>query len=281
MPLASYRDIGQAALAGQLTFNSYRKAPSVATTANHWFDFSTAGGIPNPNYYIGGELAATTLTGSKGMFHGFDRAPAKTYLRGWDILGNSANLVGRYILADYLLFYPFIDGDSADTQVMINTETLLRYTDGKDVRAMLINAQPNITSGTFTYTYINQNDEVRVSPVQTTNATVTSLGGIATGEQGFSGRGSPFLDLLGSDEGIKSIVDFTFSTPPGGIYTLVLVKPLATHAIYEANNVSQKAYPRDDVMEEVKGDAFLGIIGSTAGSISGTQLSGSLKFIWD
>ena len=42
------------------------------------------------------------------------------------------------ILADYLLYYPTIVDGNTDPQVMNNTVTLPRYTDGKGVMMMAV-----------------------------------------------------------------------------------------------------------------------------------------------
>jgi len=59
------------------------------------------------------------------------------------------------VLLDYLLYYPSIDDGTLDEQVMDNTVTLPRYTDGKGVQMMAITTGVRTGGQTFQVKYTN------------------------------------------------------------------------------------------------------------------------------
>jgi len=138
-----------APLSGAEHFTAFRKVPSQATTAGNWCDLSMASGNPVPNYYAASPLEAATLDYEKGIWHGTACSPAQKHLRSITIMTSTANAVPSYwYLMDYLLYYPFIDMDAVgETQEMVNTVTLPRYTDGAGVRMMAVNVAPTVGGG--------------------------------------------------------------------------------------------------------------------------------------
>ena len=134
---------------GNFHYSFWRKTPSQTTTAGIWFDMSMSPGNPNPQYYAATPLVAQQMKRSTdgGLYHGSDHATKSKFLKRFLIMSASATgLPMPFILADYLLYYPFVDTGTNDEQLMDNTLTLPRYTDGKGVQMMAVSVASN--SGT-------------------------------------------------------------------------------------------------------------------------------------
>lgn len=267
---------------GQSHFCSFRKVPSQASTAGWWVDLSMAAGNPVPNYYASAPLVAATLDGFRGIFHGDAKNPATKHLVEWGMITPTAGLVGQYTLLDYLLYYPFIDGDDTDSQVMDNTVVLPRYETGEGVQVMAVAVAPTTGSGTFTFEYVNQNGDVKTSPVQGCSTTAASITNLVTSQQAVTNSCGPFLKLASGDTGVRAINSVQFLVPNGGLLALVLVKPIADSAIREINTPAEIEYvtmragpPR------IYDGAYLGLIMGCAGSVAAGQLAGHLRFAWN
>jgi len=59
------------------------------------------------------------------------------------------------ILCDYLLYYPSVDDSISDTQILDNTVTLPRYTDGKGVQVIAVTVAGRTGGQSFYFTYTN------------------------------------------------------------------------------------------------------------------------------
>jgi hypothetical protein len=262
---------------------TFRKVPSQATTAGWWADLSMAGGNPPPNYYAASPLAAKLLDPFDGIFHGDAKTPEEKYLTTLGLTTPTAAMLGQYTLLDYLLYYPFVDGDAVgDVQAMNNTVPLPRYTDGDGVMVMAVIVAPTTGSGQFTFDYINQNGIAKTSPVQFCATTAASIATIATSQQGVAGSaGGPFLTLASGDTGVRSITSATFTVGNGGLISLVLVKPLADLAIREINTTAELPFINARPgLPRIYDGAYLNLIGNVAGSIAAGVLTGYATFIW-
>lgn len=268
--------------AGRTHFCSFRKIPSQASVAGWWADLSMASGNPPPNYYASAPAVAATFDGFRGIFHGADKAPAYKFITDLGLITPTAAMVGQYMLLDYLLYYPFVDGDDADTQAMDNTVTLPRYTDGEGVHVMAVAVAPTTGSGQFTFTYINQAGVEKTSPVQFCTTTSSSIASLITSQQAVAGSaGGPFLNLASGDTGVRQITGVNMKVLNGGLFALVLVKPLLDAAIREINTTAEVQCIRTKpFVPRVMDGAYLNLIVNCAGSIAAGTLTGFAKFAW-
>lgn len=278
----NYGEVAEAINEGAVHMAHFRKVPSQASAANSWVDLSMASGQPVPNFYAGAPLAATTLNGFKGIFHGDAKAPKKKFLFDITAATPTAALRGHYRLLDYVTFYPSIDGDAAgDFQDMDNAVSLPRYADGVGLRAMAVATSPMTGGGSFTYTYLNQDGVMRVSRVIPFNTVATPIATIATGDTSVASSGGVFLPLNDGDTGIQSIVSTTIITPAGGLVALVLVRPLVAFALHEINIGFEEQFfsemPKRVVVED---GAYLGLVVCCNGSVAAGTLAGGVNFIW-
>lgn len=282
--MAGFRSVGAFADAyaeGRVHTCSLRKVPSQASVANWWCDLSMASGNPRPQYYFAAPLAAQTLDGYDGIFHGAAKAPATMHLASLGLMTPSAALVGRYMLLDYALYYTGIDGDATDTQVLDNTTTLPRYVDGAGLQVMAVFIAPSVGGGAFVFEYVNQDGLPRTSPVQTCSTTAGNITSLATAQPAVAGTpGGPFLALASGDTGVRQINNITFSVVSGGLLALVLVKPLAYLAIREINTAAEFTCVQHRPSSKIEDGAYLNLICAPAGSVAAGLLSGYATFVW-
>ena len=278
---ANIRDYAAARDEGRTRSCSFRKVPSQASVAGWWVDLTMASGNPVPQYYASAPLVAAVLDGSRGIFHGFDVSPETLHLTELMLTTPTAGFVGRYMLLDYVLYYPFVDLDDLDTQVLDNTITLPRYETGAGLRAMLVAAAPTTGGGSFSFTYINQDGIEQTAPTQSFSTAAANIASIITSEQATAAGGQPFLRLASGDTGIRSIVTWTNLGASGGLGAVALVKPLTDHVIREINTPSEITLVsmRPGAPRVVDG-AYLGLIMNCAATVAAGLLVGRANFAW-
>jgi len=280
-----------------LTF--FRKVPaSTATITGQWFDYSTASGVPVPNYYASSPLEAATLEAASGIY--VPEQTTKRYIKRSVLMSAASSVTGTtnqnqsLMLLDYLLYYPFVDLDAAgEEQVFDNTVTLPRYEDGVGVNIMVVAQAPTVGGGTFTVKYIDTNDveqtttTVFCAAAQPSGALVTSVAAAA----GIS----PFVPLNINVRGVKRLVSVTVGVANGGLAAFVLVKPFQMVYVREESRrpTSSPTESFGDASEteqirmrsgtdEIKAGAFLGWIGcGAAGSLASAPLVGMLETFWE
>lgn len=264
---------------GRSHYCSFRKIPSQTSAAGIWVDASMAGGNPLPNYYASSPLTADVLDGSRGLFHGADKAPETKHLTELSICVSSTATVGQFMLLDYLMYYPFFDGDDTEPQVMVNPITLPRYADGDGVMVMAVTVAPATGGGSFTFTYINQDGVQKTSPVQ--GCVAGAIANLVNSQQATVNGNGPFLKLAAGDRGVRSIVSAQFSVPNGGLYALVLVKPILDHAVREINTYSEVVLPlQRPFLPRIYDGAYLNLIFVATASPAGTSIVGHARFAW-
>lgn len=279
MSFALVKDYVDAMLAGKYRSCSLRKVPSQATTAFWWADLSMASGNPLPNYYASTPLEAAVLDGDRGIFVGDDTGGK--YLTEMMLCTPTAGMVGAYRLLDYLLYYPFIDGDDTDVQTMDNTVTLPRYTTGEGVMAMYVSVAPTTGSGQFTFDYIDQNGNAKTSPTQICSTASAGISSLITTQPAVAASGMPFLTLAEGSTGIRSITSVTNTVANGGLGTIVLVKPIAEIAIREINTPIERVWLKEKApIPYIEDGAYLNLIVNCAATIASGQLTGRLNFTW-
>lgn len=284
---------------GRSWLSFFRKVPaSAATIAGQWFDYSTAAGVPVPNYYASSPLVAARLDPLNGIF-----VPAQNtgrWLKRLMVMSAAASVTGTtnqnqsLLLLDYLLYVPFIDLDAAgEEQVFDLTTQLDRYTDGVGVQMMLVTQAPTAGSGTYTVKYIGDDD------VEYTTETVycpaaQPSGALCTGVRAAAGI-SPFLPLNPNVRGVKRPVSLTMGVANGGLAALVLVKPIEMSYVREESRrpTSSPTESYGDAVEterirqragsrKIEDNAFLGFIGrGVAGSLASAPLVGVIESFWE
>lgn len=287
MPISRVQQLVQTGYdGGQSWTSSFRKVSAIGSTQGIWADLSLAPGSPKPNYYVGGELAATQLNDKDGangvgLWHGGNVAPKTKHLHTLLISSTVATPTpNTFYLCDYLLFYPLIDMDATGQQLLINTATLPRYTDGVGVRAFLVATNPFLGGAQFTMTYTNSAGvSGREMPLLTSD-TNTFIGTLVHGGTNIRASG-PFLPLCEDDLGVRSVQSIEFLAPNGGLAALVLCKPLAVVMTAEVTACAEFDFlTMKPTLPRIMDGAYLNFLCCPNGSLSGAPITGMLTTVW-
>lgn len=262
---------------------AWRKSPVQVTTIGIWFDLSMSPGNPVPQYYAASPLVSVRLARSTdgGLDHGANQTPNHKYLRRFMAMSNSATpLPMPMLLLDYLLYYPFIDEGSTDTQVMTNSTMLSRYTDGAGVQIMpVVVGGHTLAAGVrFNVSYTNSSGVAGCTSrtVELTSAQAVT-GTIATSARAVGAAAGPFIPLQVGDTGVRSIESCTFLTADVGLITLVLVKPIAQMMLRGVDAPVEKDFLLDHgQLPRVYDDAYLNLICCPSASVSGVSFFGDM-----
>jgi hypothetical protein len=275
----------QAELDGKVRHYTWRKTPSQVTTAGLWFDLSMSPGRPVPKYWFDAPPAiAKQISYSQdgGLEHGGGVSPSEKYLRSTTGIATAATALPlTMILCDYLLYYPSIDDSVLEEQVMDNTVTLPRYTDGEGVQAIAVSVAGRTGGSSFYFTYTNQDGvSGRVSQTVFQNS-AAALGTLQNNGVNNNASAMPFIGLQAGDTGIRSIDSVFMLSADVGLMTLILVKPLGTSVIREITAPVEKDYFMESgVIPRIYDDAYLSFLCLPQGTLAATALMGDIKTIF-
>jgi hypothetical protein len=287
MPFRNVAALAASASEGKLWTSFIHKTGGPASfSANRWGDMSMGAGTPKYNAYVGTQFAATPLigNGNDGIYAGPALLAGETrHLHRMMLQSTSTTLhPATFLLCDYLMHYPLIDGDDTAQQDLDNTATLPRYTDGAGVQMMGVITTPMAANAVMTVSYTNQ---AGVSGRTSTSAALfgTVVGTVlsAANSSTAANSASPFLPLASGDTGVRSIESVTLSSGAGGFFALVLVKPIAQLSLREgvtANEVEQLR--QRGSVPEIKAGAYLNLIYCTAQAGTAVTLRGEFDFVW-
>lgn len=282
---ANVKALADAELAGQSTYATWRKSPSQVSTAGVWFDLSMSPGNPAPQYYAASPMVAKTLSQSVdgGLFHGGAVSPSTKHLKRVTALTATATALPMpMILCDYLLFYPFVDEGSTDEQPMDNTQALTRYVTGEGVQVMAVSVAGRTGGQTFRFTYTNSAGvSGRVSQTVIQN-TAAANGNIVSSQNANNLARGPFVPLQQGDTGVRSIESVQMiSGPDVGLFSLVLVKPLAQMSIRGIDAPVEVNYFTDfGQLPVIADDAYLNFLALPRGTLAATAIHGDLTTVW-
>lgn len=281
----SVSDLVNAESFGFSRYSTWRKTPTQPTTIGVWFDLSMSPGNPIPQYYAAAPLVSIALSQSTdgGLYHGGSVSPKTKHLRQiMAMTTNATPLPMPMMLLDYLLFYPFIDEGTTDIQTLTNSVSIPRYTNGVGVQMMAVSVAGRTGGQSFFVTYTNSDGVAgRVSQTVLQNS-VSLNGSIVTSDRAVNGAAGPFIPLQIGDSGVRSIDSVTMLGSDVGLFTLVLVKPLAQMMIRGIDAPVEIDYFKDFAQcPVIKDDAYLNFITCPAGSLNGVIMHGDIKTIWN
>lgn len=283
--------------AGRFHVTTFRKAvASAATVANDFIDYTYFAGNPVANFYASSPLESAYVEANRGI-HLRDVGKSQ-FVKDFCTMSAAASATGttnqnqRLLLADYLMYYPFIDTDAVgEQQDMVQTVSLpSRYPGGQ---IMCVAQSASSAVGAFTIGYTNQ-DGVPGRATQATFTKVVAGGGtiVTSGTNSVAGS-QPFVNLQAGDSGVRSIESVTFTAAGGGLMAIVLVKPIMdtvnTQECRRTTTGNLESYGAATHMEafihmkphEIKQGAVLGVVGlGNAGSLASSILSGVLTTQW-
>lgn len=283
---------------GQEHYTSFRKAvSSTATTTSAWIDYSYFPGSPTANFYASAPLEAATVEAARGIYVP-TVSPATQWLRNLKIMSGAASATsttnGRQglILADLLLYYPFVDTDAVgEQQDMVNSVTIPRYDFGQ---VIAVGQSAASTTGTFTFSYTNQDGTAGRTSQQHFTFAIAGGGQVVASSVGLATSYHPFLHLQAGDYGVKSIESVTFTAGGGGLMALVIVHPLLTAYVTQESRRTTtgnlESYGACDEFaslihnrpQQIKDGAVLDIFAAGyAGSLATSTLAGMLETTWN
>jgi len=286
MAINNQKQLIDAELEGRVRRYTWRKTPSQVSSAGFWFDLAMSPGNPGPKYWFDappGIAKAISQSDDGGLFHGANTSPQKQYLRLITAGTVTATALPLTLyLCDYLLYYPSCDDSVTDPQTLDNTVTLPRYTDGEGVQIMAVSVAGRTGTQDFYCTYTNSDGVAgRTSRTVTQNAS-SAIGTIQTGANASASTASPFVGLQGGDRGVRSIESVTMLGADVGLFTLILVKPIAQTTIKEVTAFYEKDFLLyTGALPEIKDNAYLNFICLPQGSLAATALIGDIKVIWN
>ena len=295
--MAGFRNLrvwGEADTLGQFYVTSFRKAISAtATTTSAWLDYSYFPGSPVANFYASSPLEAAYVDASRGIYVP-SVTPATQWLRNLKLMSaassGTSTLNGRQqvLLADLLMYYPFVDTDAVgEQQDMINDVTLPRYTSGN---VIAVGQSAASTTGQFTFSYTNQNGVAgRTSQNHFTFAVAGGGQVVASSVQSATSY-HPYLSLQAGDSGVRSIESVTFTAGGGGLMALVIVQPILECFItQEATRGTSDSFGACNEFasiihhrpRQIKDGAVLNLFAAGhAGSLASSILAGVLETTW-
>lgn len=264
---------------------TWRKTPSQVTVARLWFDLSMSPGRPVPKYWFDappGIAKQITYSSDGGLEHGGGVSPSEKYLRLTTSIATAATALPlTMILCDYLLYYPSIDDSVLDEQVMDNTVTLPRYTDGEGVQVIAVSVAGRNGGARFYFTYTNSDGvSGRTSQTVYQNSSA-ALGTLQNSGANNNASAMPFIGLQSGDTGVRSIDSVVMLDADVGLMTLILVKPLGTSVIREITAPVEKDYFLEaGVIPQIYDDAYLSFLCLPQGTLAATALMGDIKTIF-
>ena len=275
----------QAELDGKERLYTWRKTPSQTTTAGLWFDLSMSPGRPVPKYWFDappGIAKAVFYSTDGGLEHGGGVSPSEKYLRLTTGIATVATALPlTLVLCDYLLYYPSIDDSVLDEQVLDNTVSLPRYTDGKGVQVIAVSVAGRTGGARFYFTYTNSEGvSGRTSQIAFQNNSA-ALGTLQNNGQNNNSAAMPFIGLQSGDTGVRSIDSVFMLDADVGLMTFILVKPLGTSVIREITAPAEKDYFLESAtIPQIYDDAYLGFICLPQGTLAATALLGDIKTVF-
>ncbi len=254
--------------------------------AGRWGDMSMGAGTPKYNAYVGSQNTATPLigAGNDGIYIGpTPPAGMDKFLHEISLHSSSATLAPAYfVLCDYLMHYPLVDGDDTGQQDMDNTLTLPRTASGNGVMCFAVCTTPTTANATVQIRYTNS-EGVSNRLSQFTLLTTSVVGTImsSSNTSAAAGSASPFIPLADGDTGIRSIESVTNLGSGGGFFALVLVSPLAPIVLRQTGVAAEiQTIPQRGAMPKIDAGAYLNFIYSPGQSGTAVTLRGHLQFVW-
>lgn len=281
---ANVNDVVTAEQNGQTSFFTWRKTPNTNGGTGIWMDTSLAAGNPSPQYYAATPLTSAVLSRSAdgGLQHSGNVSPLTKVIKKFSIQSSGTAAPLNVIVGDILMYYPFVDESDVSEQMLTNSVTLPRYTDGEGVRIMCVSQSPRSGGQTFTVKYTNQDGvSGRVAGPATMNAS-TSNGNIIHSAIATAGTVGPFLPLQLGDTGVRSVESVTMGGADVGLFAVVLFKPLFNTQLRGADAVVETDFVKDNMLLPiVEDDAYLTMLVNPQVNIVGQALHGYIQTVWN
>lgn len=287
MGFRSIREVVTAELDGRMRAYEWVKNVNQVTTQGVWYDLTGAAGNPKAKqWFDASPLVAQQIKQSTdgGIFHGGSMAGGMTkHIRSMRLqCATVTPLPMPVILSDYLLYYPSVEDGNTDPQVMDNTLTLPRYTDGAGVQIMAVTISSRTGGQQFYVTYTNQDGVTGRTSKTVVQNSAAAPGSVTTSQTANALSAAPFIPLQAGDTGVRAVESVQMLGGDTGFFAIVLVKPLASSNLRGIDSVYEKDFLlMANELPKVEDDAYLSLLALPNGSMSGVPLRGNLKVVWN
>jgi len=229
--------------------------PSMGTAQVGWGDGGPSSGTPKYQPYVGTPLVFTPIVYSGG--NGVWLGDTDSLLR-LEVVTTVTAGISYFYLCDYVGFYPKIDLEDETPQVMDNTLTIPRYTDGKGLVAFVtVSVLTGATNGVIQINWTDERDQARVTTCAIKPNSIT--GTIASTRNASQAIQSTTPFILNS--GVKRVDSVLSTTQVNGFVDIVLCKPLATISVPESGIVAEKSFIHDmGCMPTFEAGAYLNLV---------------------
>lgn len=199
--------------------------------AGQWGDATFSSGQPGYDAHVGtpGVFVPCVAQGNDAVYFpgigaGQERRLVNVTLRDSQ---STYNGPGSTVIFDLLGYYPLLDGDSTDEQVMDNTLMLPRYATGEGVCAVMINhVSPALQAGVMT---VNATDSAGTTVITTAGVPFNGINLVCSNARNTASSDvGPIAMSIGCPRGVRRINSITYTTPPSGLHAIYLIKPLMT-----------------------------------------------------
>lgn len=294
--IASHSDLIAAYDSGRSHSQRFIKTGAGQANDTRWQDWAFQAGQPAYDARIGPVNAFVPIVGVKNDAIYFPDIPAgQQRMLHKLFMAPRASGTGRttvdFVLYDLVGYYPLIDGDSTEPQDFDNTQSLPRYTDGEGLRLVMVNhVSPAVTGGQMLLDYT---DQAGVDRSVDLNVSAMGVNMVCSGIRAAASTDTgPLTISLGAGvTGIRKVNRLTYTTPPGGLHCLYVIKPLAqfqhNHDALVSGSVFEGAALEVDFalkdgwrMPIIKDGAHLSFFYRNNGSGRSTTFFGSADFIW-
>jgi hypothetical protein len=290
MSIASLSDIYSAYDSGRVHVQRFYKAASVAGDT-HWIDWAYASGQPGYDARIGVSGQFNPYVASKNDAVYFPEIPAgqERHLAGMvlrTVAGGASQVVLNAIVYDLLGVYPLIDGDSTELQPFTNENPLTRYIDGSGVVPVLVNhIAPMLNAATGTMVYTSQSGVTKTKAI---GVNLTGQNKVVSGITGTTSVGAVAFPLADNDSGVLNVQSIQFDLAPGGLFSLYLIRILATIPNHDGMAVTTKVATEKSfltkngwLMPRIYNGAHLGMfLRPNGGGRTVASTFGYMEFIW-
>lgn len=263
----------------------HKTGSPILPAAGWWADLSMAAGIPKYNAYVGNQLEGTPMIGSgnAGLYVGGPVYPQTKHVHRLYLKTAGATFApAKFLLLDYLYFYPLVDVDSMDYQSFDNiTSQVPRFDDGNDINVMIVTTTPQTASALCTMTYTNQAGiEGRTSSFYLQGP--NNVGNLnCFGSSSVVGSANPFIPLQSGDTGVRKVDGLQMSGSAGGFVAVVMVKPMASMLIRETNTVCEHFFMKHKPsLPRIYDGAYLNYVFSCGVAGASSIIRGELEAFW-
>lgn len=289
MTIRSIAEVANAYDNGRYWTGYMRKVHTIATTQT--MDMSYLAGLPVANYYASTPLTSAALTYNDGIYAGPQVASAgyQKYLHKITYLPPATSIGQATLwLHDVVMYYPFVDGDGG-AQTMVNSITIPRY-GGEKCRIMIIGQ--GVGTGQSSNCYITYKNTAGVSNTVRfyLNAALSAGSCLVQYDTLAFAAGlayqvptvQPYLSLYQGDTGVSTIESIDIQDAVGGIFALVIVKPLGMISMQEQSTAPIEVdYTRDRIsMPTVADGATIYMAGRNTVAGASAISTAELSFIW-